>query len=46
MVVVVEAAIEKCFTSAYRALEEEAGRLRIYIYSSNDSIKARCLIRI
>ena len=43
---VVEVAIEKRFTSAYRALEEEAGRLRIRIYSGNNSIKARYLIRI
>ena len=41
-----EAAIEKRFTSAYRALEEEAGRLQISIYSGNDSIRARYLIRI
>ena len=46
MVVVIEVVIEKRFTSAYRALEEEAGHLRIYIYSGNDSIKARYLIRI
>ena len=46
MVVVAEVVIEKRFTSAYRALEEEAGGLQIYIYSSNNSIKARCLIRI
>jgi hypothetical protein len=46
VVVVVEAAIEKRFTGAYRALEEEVGRLRIYIYSSNNSIKAHYLIRI
>ena len=46
MVVVVEVAIEKYFTSAYRALKKEAGGLRIRIYSSNDSIKVRCLIRI
>ena len=41
-----EVAIEKRFTGACRALEEEAGRLRISIYSGNDSIKARCLVRI
>ena len=41
-----EAAIEKRFTGAYRALEEEAGRLRISIYSGNNSIKAYYLIRI
>ena len=46
MVVVVKVVIEKRFTSAYRALEEEAGRLRIRIYSGNDSIKARRLIHI
>ena len=46
MVVVAEVAIEKCFTSAYRALEEEADGLRIYIYSGNDGIKVGCLIRI
>ena len=46
MVVVVEVAIEKRFTSAYKALEEEAGYLRISIYSGNNSIKARCLVRI
>ena len=45
-VVVVEAAIEKRFTGTYRALKEEAGRLQIGIYSGNNSIKARCLIRI
>ena len=45
-VVVAEVAIEKRFTSTYRALEEEAGRLRISIYSGNNSIKARCLVRI
>ena len=45
-VVVVEVVIEKRFTSAYRALEKEAGYLRISIYSSNNSIKARCLVRI
>ena len=45
-VVVIEVVIEKGFTSAYRALEKEAGRLRIRIYSGNNSIKARCLIRI
>ena len=45
-VVVVEVAIEKRFTSTCRALEEEAGRLRVRIYSDNNSIKARCLIRI
>ena len=41
-----EAAIEKRFTNACRALEEEAGRLRIRIYSGNNSIKAHCLICI
>jgi hypothetical protein len=45
-VVVAEAVIEKRFTGAYRALEEEAGRLQIGIYSGNDSIKARCLVCI
>jgi hypothetical protein len=46
VVVVVEVVIEKYFTSAYRALEKEAGRLQISIYSGNNSIKARCLVRI
>ena len=46
MVVVVKAVIKKHFTSAYKALEEEAGGLQICIYSSNNSIKARCLIHI
>jgi hypothetical protein len=45
-VVVAEAVIEKRFTSAYRALEEEAGRLRISIYSGNNSIKVYYLVRI
>jgi len=43
---VAEVVIEKRFTGAYRALEKEAGYLRIGIYSSNNSIKARYLIRI
>ena len=42
----VEVVIEKRFTGAYRALEKEAGGLRIRIYSGNNSIKARYLIRI
>ena len=46
MVVVTEVVIEKRFTGAYRALEEEVGSLQICIYSSNNSIKARYLIRI
>jgi len=46
VVVVVKAVIEKCFTSAYKALEEKTGGLWIYIYSSNNNIKARCLIGI
>ena len=45
-VVVAEAAIEKYFTNACRALEEEAGRLQIHIYSGNNSIKAHYLIHI
>ena len=46
MVVVREAVIEKCFISTYRALEEKVGVLEICIYSSNNSIKVYCLIRI
>jgi len=46
MVIVVKTAIKKCFISAYRALKEKAGHLRIYIYSGNNSIKARYLIGI
>ena len=42
----VEVVIKKGFTSVYKALEEEAGYLQIYIYSGNNSIKARCLIGI
>ena len=38
--------MEKCFTSAYRALEKEAGGLQICIYSGNNSIKVCCLIYI
>ena len=45
-VVVVEVVIEKRFTSAYRALEEKAGHLQIYIYSGNNSIKVYYLIYI
>ena len=46
MVVVAETVIKKHFTGAYRALEEEAGRLRIGIYSGNNSIKIRYLVHI
>ena len=45
-VVVKKAVIEKCFTSTSRALKKKAGILRIRIYSSSNSIKACCLIRI
>ena len=45
-VVIAKAVIEKHFINTYKALNKEAGRLQINIYSSNNSIKAYYLVYI